>query len=262
MTQVTASGAAPADPNAATPPAHVTVDDGGVARVDPSKRPEAAPPADPSRPAWLPDKFKTPEDFAKSYKEMETKLGGKGTPTQVTPEAAKVAVEQAGLDMKQLSKEISETGKLSDASVAALKAKGIDEATITTHVEGAKALASQFRASLAASVGGEDGLKNVTAWAKVNLTDADAAAFDQAVGSGNEALAKMALAAVHARYVASEGTDPKLVSGEGAVTDGVKPFGDTSQVTAAMRDPRYNTSETYRQEVRARLAVSKIFNQR
>jgi hypothetical protein len=238
------------------------VDAAGVARVDPSKRPEAEAPKDPNRPAWLPEKFKTPEDFAASYKELETKLGAPKTNTPVTPDAATKAVQDAGLDMKQLSKEIAESGKLSDASVAALKAKGIDDATINQHVAGANALAKQFRSSLAESVGGEESLKSVSQWAKVNLTDAEAEAFDSAIGSGNEALAKMALAGIHARYVAAEGTDPKLVNGETANTAGIEPFRDSAEVTAAMRDPRYAKSEAYRKEVAARLGVSRIFNQR
>ena len=31
----------------------------------------------PERPEWLPEKFKTPEDLAKSYNELQSKLGGK-----------------------------------------------------------------------------------------------------------------------------------------------------------------------------------------
>jgi len=31
----------------------------------------------PPRPEWLPEKFKTPEDLAKSYSELQSKLGAK-----------------------------------------------------------------------------------------------------------------------------------------------------------------------------------------
>ena len=33
--------------------------------------------AAPERPEWLPEKYKTGEDLAKAYKELESKLGGK-----------------------------------------------------------------------------------------------------------------------------------------------------------------------------------------
>ena len=36
---------------------------------------ETEAPADAERPQWLPEKFKTPEDFAKSYSELEKKIG-------------------------------------------------------------------------------------------------------------------------------------------------------------------------------------------
>ncbi len=34
-----------------------------------------APPEQSERPEWLPEKYKTPEDLAKAYGELETKLG-------------------------------------------------------------------------------------------------------------------------------------------------------------------------------------------
>jgi hypothetical protein len=270
MSEVTADKAAPSDSTKATPESFVNVDSRGVATVDPVKRAahleaEAQKKAAADRPAWLPDNFKTPEDFAASYKELQTKLGTKQeTPKepQVTPEAAKVAVEQAGLDMAALGREIAANGKLSDASVAALKAKGLDEATINQHVEGTKALASQYRATLAQAIGGEENLVELGAWAKVNLTDKQAAAFDAALGSGDAELASLAIRGVYSRYVEAEGSDPKLVSGEGDVSKGIEPFRDSAEVTAAMRDPRYQTSEAYRQDVAKRLGVSKLFNRR
>jgi hypothetical protein len=261
MAEVTGNAPAPVS----TPtPEFVTVDDKGVARVDPAaraaeKEKAAAAKAAEARPSWLPENFKTPEDFAASYKELQGKLGTKQE-TQVTPEAAKVAVEQAGLDMAQLTREIAESGKLSDASVAALKAKGLSEATIEQHVAGTKALATQYRTTLANAIGGEDNLKELGEWAKVNLTDAEASAFDQALGSGNTALAELAIKGVFARYVEKEGSDPKLLSGEGQHTAGVEAFRDSAEVTAAMRDPRYAKSEAYRQDVAKRLAVSNVYS--
>ena len=51
-----------------------------VAAMEAAQNPEAAPepaPSEPDRPDWLPEKFKTPEDLAKSYGELEKKLGSR-----------------------------------------------------------------------------------------------------------------------------------------------------------------------------------------
>lgn len=265
MPQVTVEPTASTGPASSTPPAHVTVGSDGVARVDPSKRVEESKPTakvEESRPAYLPEQFKTPEELAKAYNELRAKMDGKPSEKpQATPDAAK-AVAEAGLDTSKLSTEIAQTGNLSAESIAALKAKGIDDATITAHVEGVKALASQFRTTLANAVGGEESLKAVSAWAKVNLTNAEAAAFDKAVGSGDPALAQIALQGIHARFVAAEGSDPKLVSGEGTQAAGVEPFKDSAEVTRAMKDPRYKKSQAFRDEVRSRLRVSQVFRGR
>ena len=92
------------------------------------------------RPAWLPENFKSPEDLANSYKNLQaeyTKLkqgiapeNDPGTPP-VSPEAkpddkpndeltidqkAAEAVTNAGLDVEKLSAEFYEKGSLTDES--------------------------------------------------------------------------------------------------------------------------------------------------
>ena len=68
---------------------------------------------DDAQPSWLPDKFNSPEDMAKAYRELEQKLSSnsesvanndEGTPPPQTPQKqpslieAKEAVEKEGLD--------------------------------------------------------------------------------------------------------------------------------------------------------------------
>ena len=60
-----------------------------VAPVEPQQTTE--------RPAWLPEKFKSAEDLAKAYSELETKLGAKptedGKPLEVPKPTEKPAVD-------------------------------------------------------------------------------------------------------------------------------------------------------------------------
>lgn len=59
---------------------------------------EAAPEAEaPERPEWLPEKFKTPEDMAKSYTELEKKLGA---PKEEAPEEYALNLPEQYADME------------------------------------------------------------------------------------------------------------------------------------------------------------------
>lgn len=88
------------------------------------------------RPAWLPEKFKTPEDFAKSYAELEKKLGGKpAAPAQPSGDTGLTAppafsdddgvdkiLGLAGLKIEDTTAAWTKDGKLTDEQYARLKA--------------------------------------------------------------------------------------------------------------------------------------------
>ena len=76
-----------------------------------------------SKPEGLPEKFNSVEDLAKSYAELEKKLGDnkQEEPKEETPktetktsdlEIAEKAVESAGLNMDNLATEYNEKGEL------------------------------------------------------------------------------------------------------------------------------------------------------
>ena len=93
----------------------------------------------PERPEWLPEKFKTPEDMAKAYAELE-KAKSKGEAPddkdKDTDATAEKAVDEAGLDMDALSKEYAESGELSKESLEALSKVGITEDMVQSYITG------------------------------------------------------------------------------------------------------------------------------
>lgn len=230
----------------------------GTVRVNPDK--VEAEKAKGERPSWLPEKFKTPEDMAKAYGELEKKQSkpAESTTTQ-TDEQVRAAAAQAGIDLNALSNEYVTKSELSEETLKSLEAKGIKRETVNSYVEGQKALAKQLLDTIHTEVGGADNLTNMLSWAKANMTAAEISAYDTAVASGNAELAKLAVRGVHAKYAAAVGTDPKLVNANGVPGTGIKPFADSGEVIQAMRDKRYSTSSTYRAEVQARLAASDLF---
>jgi hypothetical protein len=114
------------DPNASAP-AHVKDGPNGGAQVDPKLVPPAGEKPAGERPSWLPEKFKTVEEFVKSHGELEKKLGERkpadappaGTEQKpgVTAEAAKAA----GIDMAALNTEFSRNGELSAETLKTLR---------------------------------------------------------------------------------------------------------------------------------------------
>jgi hypothetical protein len=217
-----------------------------------------------NRPAWLDAKFKTPEELAAAYTELQKKLGEKATEKKTeapTGTPAEIALK-AGLDLQALNNEYAANGALTDATMAKLAEKGITPAMVDSYIEGMKAQVAQDRNELLTVLNGnEEDLATLYKWAETNLSKEEIKGYNALVTGPNRNIpaAKVYLDAMVGRYNAALGKDPTtVVSGAGvqSVAAGVQPFGDRSEIVAAMRDPRYEKSPAYRAQVEARIAVT------
>lgn len=238
--------------------------DAMAAKADGQQAPAAeAAPAE--RPAWLPEKFATPEDMAKAYAEAEKKLGApkdapKDTPPADTAEAqetANKAVEAAGLDMEALGNKVVANGDLDAEDYAALSKQGISKEMVQSYVAGQQAIATQMVGRMHDTVGGEDTFNELLGWASENLAADEIAAFNNTVDNGSEAAVRMALQGLHSRFQAQGGKAPNLVGGKRQATNG-DVFRSTAEVTKAMSDPRYGRDPAYRADVMAKLSRSNV----
>jgi hypothetical protein len=223
------------------------------------------------RPAWLPEKFATAEDFAKSYAALEAKLGGgdkaptadttKPATTEIpTADAARDQVTQAGLDFDAINAEFAKDGKLSDATYDRLAKAGIARTTADGYIAGQQALANQVRNEVFASAGGEEAYSEIVQWASTNMSDAEINAYNKAMNGGDTNVMKLAVDGLKARFTAANGTTPKLLnggSGNGSQAQG-DVFRSNAELTTAMKDPRYATDPAYRDDVKAKLGRSNI----
>ena len=235
--------------------------------ITPPEGTEGTPPND--RPDWLPEKFKSPEDMAKAYSELESKLGGAKPPADpavpdVDPAAATEAdVEKAlapsGLNLQDFNQEFAKTGELSPESYDKLAKAGYDKALVDQFIEGQKARATQFESEVQSEVGGTDRYVEMVTWAKANLTSAEIDAYNTAVGSGKPENAKLAALGLNAKFTKAVGNEPgRTIGGTKADTSSGN-FESTAQVTEAMKDPRYKNDPAYRAKVQAKLAASNVF---
>ena len=239
--------------------------------IPPAAAGDAATPTDAAptdgKPEWLGD-FETPEAMAQAYNELRTKMSQDGAPKAdaepeaeaETPDAAAAAeaTEAAGIDMSALESEFSENGALSDATYETLSKAGFDKNTVDAYIAGQQALGQQLQSRIEDHVGGADKLEAALQWAQTGMSQADQAAFNNAIDKADEAGIKLAMDGLMAKFNQSEGSAPNLIGGTPPNTQG-EVFRSTAELTAAMGDPRYTKDPAYRSDVEAKLARSSIF---
>jgi hypothetical protein len=212
-------------------------------------------------------KFKSVEELERAYGELQAKLGQRAPeakPAEAPKDGAaasmaeaKAAVQEAGLDFSALEREYREGGDLSAQSRAALQAKGIGKAMVDAFLAGQQAAETLGRQKVFEAVGGEQTYRAMMAWAATTLSQEEVDAYNDVARGSNLAALRMAAAGLYARYEASEGSEPKLVTASGA-----RPTEDTytswAQVRADMSDRRYERDEAFRRGVEAKLGRSRI----
>lgn len=218
------------------------------------------------RPDWLPEKFKSAEDMAKAYSELESKLG-QPQQQQETEEVAVTGEESSsevaelldnkGLDFDVFQQEYNETGQLSPDAYQALEEAGFPESMVDSWIAGQNALASQMTTEMYDIAGGGEEYAQMVQWASDNLPENEVSAYNVTMESGDPNLIRLAVQGLNARY-RSEAEPTLLQGGTGAVSTGGR-FDSTAELTAAMSDPRYAKDPAYRQAIADKLAKSSLF---
>lgn len=257
----------------------------------PSLEDEAAKYEEPSpvvedRPEWLPEKFKSVEDMAKAYSELERKLGsgrgleatekaqdgdGKDSGTEVpddqnadseapneADDPAREAAENAGLNFDSLSEKYWEKGGLDESDYKALEKSGIPKAIVDQYIAGQEALLNATKQSVFSEVGGEASYYEMTEWAGDTLTKAEIDAFNRAVNSGDMNMTMMAVKGLQARYRAEVGFEPsRQVRGENTNASATV-YRSLAELQKDMSDPRYAKDPAFRKDVERKLERSDI----
>ena len=211
------------------------------------------------RPEWLDEKFESPEDMAKAYKELQKKMSKPKAEKKdaKTEDISHTEVTTGAIDAAR--GEFAESGELSDKTFDALEAAGLPREFVEQYIAGQQAMSVQQAATIQESIGGAGNYEAMSEWAGENLADGDLDAFNDIVEGHSVEQARVAVKGLYAQFQAAGGKGPALVQGSTSGDAGVKPFGSTAQVTEAMRDPRYASDPAYRENVEKRMSVSSIF---
>lgn len=205
-------------------------------------------------------KFNSYDDLEKAYKELERKMSQPQTQqkpdaSQLTEDSASDLIEKAGLDMDTMADHYYENGGLAEEHYAALEQAGVPREYVDQYIAGVEAEAERMRDEIFTEVGGQEAFAAMAEWANSNLTQAELDAYNEAVDSGDMSVVRSAVMSLAFRYQRDMGRDPNLVGG---VNGGLSGFESLAQLTAAMKDPRYETDPAYRREIEQKLSRSNI----
>ena len=216
------------------------------------------------RPSWLPEKFKSPEDMANAYSELEKKMGAgaEGEEQQSEEEQSDEQQEDDSTEdtntntvIAEASKEFFENdGVISEETYKNLAEVGLPKELVDSYAAGQQALQQSEEGSIKAVADGN--WDKMAEWAADNLSPEEVNTFDDIVQNGSVEQAKLAAKGLYAQFKAENGVSPKLV--QGAVNgSSTMPFKSNQELARAMSDPRYKSGDkSYHEEIDRRIAVS------
>lgn len=216
-------------------------------------------------------KFKSQEDLAKAYQELEKKMSsGEGDSDEVSEDASKsdegsgegeTPSEQPGTleeAMEAASEAYAENGEVSAEDYARFEALGVPKEMVDSYLAGQQALAEKGASAIMEAAGGQEAFETMSKWAQNGGLSADEiASFNRTMESGDEGAAKMAMRGLRAAYEAAEGTTGKTITGDqNNRQSGVQPFGSVEEMVEAMQSRKYEHDPAFRKQVEERVAVS------
>ena len=233
-------------------------------------------------------KFKSVEDLAASYKELEGKLGQVTEEDQPPSEEEETetidstefnaeefygdglasVLEEVGIDPQEISSRFEETGEINDDDYAKLGEAGFSKQVIDTYLDGLRGgygqaddIPAKQIQDIKDSIGGDEAYEQMKKWASSNLSPAEIKSFENLTETADAPAIKMAVQGLYTQYQNAMGVEPSLVTGR-ASQSGPTPFRSTAEVVTAMSDPRYGKDVSYTEDVQRRLGGSDVFSNR
>ena len=225
---------------------------------------EALPEEQTDRPEWLPEKFKSAEDMANAYSELEKKMGANDEQEEVQQEEEQSTDEQDDNEKEdsntndvivEASKEFFENdGVISEETYKNLAEAGLPKELVDSYAAGQQALQQSEEGNIKAAADGN--WDQMAEWAANNLSPEEVNTFDDIVQNGTVDQARLATKGLYAQYKAENGVTPKLVQGAVSGSSSM-PFKSNQELARAMSDPRYKSGDkSYHEEIDRRIAAS------
>ena len=213
----------------------------------------------PERPEWLDDKFESPEELARAYAELQSRMGQQEAEApEVEDSAPEVGVGTQALE--PFAEEYYSTGALSEESFTQLEGMGLSRDLVQAFMEGQQAVQSAEVNQIFAQVGGEEAYGEALAWAAQNMSPEEIVAYNEQVESGDLTTATVAVRGLMAQYRQGSpaGTRSNLLPSEPVGPGGLAPYESVAQLMTDMRSKEYKTDPAFRARVQDRLSRSNV----
>jgi len=235
--------------------------------------PNGTPAMPEDRPAWLPEKFKSPADMAAAYTELERRMGA-GQPAPAAPQAAPAphtarmpegaapaapgAPAAADLVAKMTQEYAQSGGVTPETRQEFIQRTGLPDSFVDQQIAYMKSREQSTLQMAVQRLGGEGAVRELQEWAATSLSAADRQAFNRAVYSDDPALAQLALDGLAAQYESKVGRAPRIIAGRRPQEQfrGAVPYQSHEEWRTEMKDPRYKADPAFRQRVEERLSAS------
>ena len=221
-------------------------------RVEVSEADNTAKSTDDVRPDWLPEKFKSAEDLAKAYSELEKK---QSTPEEQPAEDKTYENETTPEPMDKFYTEYQDKGELSAQSYEELNKMGLNKDLVDGYIAGQEAIANNDVQQVHNLVGGENNYSKLIEFAKTNLSEAEQNAFNDTLETGSIEQVKFAVQGIASRAGINSEQPQSMINGD-SIETASDIFESSAQVIEAMNDPRYAKDPAFRKSVEDKIARS------
>lgn len=224
---------------------------------------------DTERPSWLPEEFATEEEFREWYAAQKAGDDDEESTDEASAEvtdeeraAAEEATKKAGLDLSKVSDEYWANDGLSEETYKKLADAGYPQELVDVYIEGLVSRNSATERSVYELVGSQAVYGEMVQFALDNMDAEQQAAYDREINSGNKTRVLNAVKALKADFEAHRKANDSVEPESVIEAKGGAPKADTyahlDDYMADLSDPRYATSETFRQKVMAKLSRSNV----
>jgi len=234
----------------------------------------------------LAGKFTNAEELAKAYKELEGKLGSRGTESEdedVSDESGESGTEEGDSGSEEGDEEeldtsfldrlyeeaINDSADFSDEILAELEnydkediaqmfleyRNNQGDADSDEPVE----LDAEDQEAILDAVGGAEVYEQMMRWAGESLSEQEIEMYDTVMSRGDPLAAYFAAQALNYRYTDANGKEGEMVTGRAPSTKAAG-FRSQQELVSAMNDPRYDSDPAYREDVMRKLERSPELN--
>ena len=153
-------------------------------------------------------KFKSVEDLAKSYQELESAQSGKKVDSLKASDAENAEASPLTQTLETAGDYYAEHGELSEEHYESLDKLGLKHEYVDNYVRGVQAQQEQLRSQLMGVAGGEEEYGQMMVWMNESLNADEVEAYDRVMGSGDVDQITMLIQGMSARYKSAGGDGP------------------------------------------------------